>query len=72
MIISIWRAVAEDYAVWDVDVTTEEPAAENLKKSNNTDVAYGLRVVIGGTNLAWYSNRNTAGVAYLNSFSSNR
>jgi hypothetical protein len=72
MIISIWRAVAEDFAVWDVDVTTENPGVEGLRKANNADMAYGLRVVIGGHNFDWYSNRNTGGVAYSNSFNWDR
>ena len=71
--ISIWRAVAEDFAVWDVDVTTEDPGVEGLRKSVSADVAYGMRVVIGGAAADWYdSGGGIAGVAYVSSFTWSR
>jgi hypothetical protein len=42
-ILAIWRAVAEDFAPWDVDVTTEDPGDAYL-------AANGMRAAIGG---AW-------------------
>lgn len=42
----IWQRVAEDYAAFDVDVTTEEPPADALTRSSSTDVTFGTRVVI--------------------------
>jgi hypothetical protein len=47
-IIAIWRAVAEDYAPFDVDITTEDPGPEALRRSSARDVHYGRRVCIGG------------------------
>jgi hypothetical protein len=38
----IWRQVAEDFAPFDVDVTTEEPAAD-------IPLHHWVRVAIGGT-----------------------
>lgn len=50
-----WLQVSEDYAPWNVDVTTEEPAGD-----------HGIRVVISPTN--WYDG-SAGGVAYVGSFS---
>ena len=42
----IWQRVAEDYAPFDVDVTTEAPPADVLVRSSNSDLVFGTRVVI--------------------------
>ena len=63
----IWKRVSEDYAAWDVDVTTEEPPLESLRKSTSTDTAYGIRIVIGGSSYQWLGG-GAGGVAYMNSF----
>jgi hypothetical protein len=42
----IWQRVAEDYAPFDVDVTTEEPPADALTRSSSSDLYFGTRVVI--------------------------
>jgi PKD repeat protein len=60
-----WLRVAEDYAPFDVDVTTEDPGLEGLRKSTTSDTAYGVRVVISPTT-AWYPG--AGGVAYVGSF----
>ena len=62
----IWQRVAEDYLPYGVDVTTEDPGVEALKKSGTGDTAWGVRVVISPTN--WY-NTGAGGVAYVGSFS---
>jgi PKD repeat protein len=61
----VWQRVAEDFAPFAVDVTTEEPAADALRYSGSGDNAYGQRVVISPTN--WYS-ANAGGVSYIGSF----
>lgn len=43
---AIWQRVAEDYAPFDVDVTTEEPPADAITRSSSTDQTFGTRVVI--------------------------
>jgi len=48
MMVDIWRAVAEDYSVFEVDVTTEDPGVEALRKVGTSDTQWGIRVVIGG------------------------
>jgi len=64
-ITKIWQRVAEDFAAYSVDVTTEDPGVEALRRSPSTDQAYGVRVVISPTS-AWYPN--AGGVAYVGSF----
>ena len=66
----IWKRVSEDYAPYDVDVTTEEPALESLRKTSSTDAAFGVRMVIGGSSYDWLG-AGAGGVAYLGSFSWN-
>jgi PKD repeat protein len=43
----VWRSVAEDYAQFDVDVTTEDPGVDALRRTSLSDVNHGMRVVIG-------------------------
>ena len=66
----IWRRVAEDFALFDIDVTTEDPGMDALLKSNSGDANHGIRVVIGGAWTDWYGN-SAGGVAFLNSFDDN-
>jgi PKD repeat protein len=63
----IWRRVAEDYAPWDVDVTTEDPGIEKLRRTSASDVAYGVRCVVGGSSTQWLG-ASAGGVAYVGSF----
>ena len=46
MIQNIWRRVAEDYAAFDVDVTTEQPPLDQMTRSSSTDDSYGARALI--------------------------
>ncbi|MBM7516004.1 zinc-dependent metalloprotease family protein [Nocardioides nitrophenolicus] len=40
----VWARVAEDFAPWDVDVTTQEPLYGGLFRSSASDPTYGARV----------------------------
>ena len=62
----IWQRVAEDFLPYGVDVTTEDPGVEALRRFGTGDVEWGQRVVISPTN--WYSTE-AGGVAYIGSFS---
>ncbi len=42
----IWKIVAEDYAPFDVDVTTEDPGQAAITRSSSGDDLYGTRVVM--------------------------
>ncbi len=66
----IWQSVAEDFAAFDVDVTTQDPGIEALRKTSTSDTVYGKRVCIGGSSMDWYGV-SAGGVAYLNSFNWN-
>ncbi|GBF92242.1 hypothetical protein Rsub_05325 [Raphidocelis subcapitata] len=61
-VIAIWRAVAEDYSPWDVDVTTEDDG------SPLTGV--GVRAAIGGSydSVLGPAASPAGGVAYVNTF----
>ena len=63
---TIWQHVSEDFAAFDVDVTTEEPDIDALRKTSPQDDAYGQRVVIGGSS-SWLGG-SYGGVAQIGSF----
>jgi PKD repeat protein len=42
----VWQRVAEDYAPYDVDVTTQAPAVDSITRSSSTDDVYGTRVLV--------------------------
>ena len=58
-IVAVWREVSEDYAMFDVDITTADPGAALIGN--------GIRVAIGGSYNDWYG-RPAGGVAYVNSW----
>jgi PKD repeat protein len=62
---SIWRLVAEDYAPFDVDVTTEDPGWDAIARSNSGDDVYGTRVVMTIDNFA---SCGCGGFAYVGVF----
>jgi SdrD B-like domain/Calx-beta domain/Metallo-peptidase family M12B Reprolysin-like len=63
----IWQAVAEDFAPFDINVTTEEPNIEDLRNTGNGDERWGKRVVLTQDTDTKITN-GAGGVAYLNSF----
>jgi PKD repeat protein len=63
----IWKRVAEDYAPWEVDVTTEDPGEEALRRTSTGDLQYGVRCVIGGSSTQWLGAA-AGGVAYIGTF----
>ena len=62
----IWQRVAEDFLPYGVDVTTQDPGVDALRRLGTGDDAWGVRVVVSPTN--WY-NTGAGGVAYIGSFS---
>jgi serralysin len=67
---NIWLRVVEDFSPFEVDVTTEYPGLEALRRSSTSDTSFGVRVCIGGSSYDWFE-AGAGGVAYLNSFSWN-
>lgn len=43
---NMWRQVSEDFAPFDVNVTTQDPGQSAITRSDNNDQVYGTRVVI--------------------------
>ncbi|HWI42691.1 MAG TPA: fibronectin type III domain-containing protein [Nocardioides sp.] len=66
----IWRRVAEDYAPFDVDVTTEDPGAAALARSNAEDTAFGVRVAFTDSTAAWGAlcGKGCGGTAMVGTF----
>ena len=69
VIFSVWQRVAEDYAPFDVDVTTQDPGHGPgstghpiIRRDDTNDLQYGTRVVV--TPSKPY-NCNCGGVAYV-------
>ncbi len=62
----IWQRVAEDYAPFDVDVTTEAVSSTLLNRSSTTDTVFGTTVLI--TNSTGVYTCSCGGVAYVGAF----
>ena len=60
----IWKRVAEDFAPFDINVTTEDPGAAALSKTGGSDTQWGTRVVVTED----WDNCGCGGFAYLTSF----
>jgi hypothetical protein len=64
---AVWQRVAEDYASFDVDVTTQAPAESAITRTGASDLQFGTRVLIDPT--SWYqSSCGCGGVAYVGVF----
>lgn len=59
----IWQRVAEDYAPFDIDVTTEAPSPDRLTRSSPADNVFGTTVLI--TNRSGVYDCSCGGVAYV-------
>jgi len=65
-IYQMWTIVAEDYAPFDVDVTTEEPLPDAMLRSSVDDQEYGFRVVITDNPITGICGA-CGGIAYIGS-----
>lgn len=64
----IWQRVSEDYAPFDVDVTTEQPLDPGrITRSSSTDLEFGTEVLITAQSAGLYPC-SCGGVAYLGIF----
>lgn len=63
---NIWRRMAEDFAVFDVDVTTQDPGQAAITRSGAGDTNFGTRVAFSSD--AMKSVCNCGGVAYVGVF----
>lgn len=69
-VLEVWARMAEDFAPFDIDVTTEEPAAGGLFRSSSSDTTYGTRVAFSsGTSISSALCRsNCGGLAWIGTF----
>ncbi len=61
----IWARVAEYFAPFNIDVTTEDPGVSGLTYSNGDTDGFGIRVVITDE---YASNKAYGGIAWVGSF----
>lgn len=70
----VWQMVAEDYAPFEVDVTTEDPGAAAITRTDAADGGYGTRVLMTGSRTMRSSldtvacGEDCGGVAYAGIF----
>jgi PKD repeat protein len=62
----IWQRVVEDFAPFDVDVTTVPPPADRLTRSSGTDGVFGTTVLV--TSRSGVYSCSCGGVAYIGIF----
>lgn len=71
LIQEVWARVAEDFAPFDVDVTTQEPAAGGLWRSATSDTSYGARVAFSsGTSVQSALCGGCGGLGWIGTFDS--
>jgi hypothetical protein len=64
-----WARVAEDFAPFQVNVTTKEPSVTDLINAGGADTRWGIRVVIGAASGAGHPAASSGGIAIVSSFS---
>jgi hypothetical protein len=64
MIQSVWQRVSEDFAPFDIDVTTQDPGTAAIKRSTVADNVYGGRVVITNSPSSDICDGGCGGVSY--------
>jgi len=63
----IWQRVAEDFAPFGINVTTQDLGDDALNNTGGRDNKWGVRAAIGGSSSDWYGS-SAGGVAYINTF----
>ena len=57
--------MSEDYAPFDIDVTTQDPGTAAITRSSSTDEAYGTRVLVTNSDPGVCPSGPCGGVAFL-------
>jgi hypothetical protein len=65
-IVEAWQSAAEDYAPFDVDVTTQRPVATAFSVDYPGDPVFGAIAVV--TNDKWLCTGSCVGIAYFDAF----
>lgn len=68
LIFRIWQRVAEDFAPFGVDVTTEEVGNGAVSRDDEADPTYGVRVVITHSSICGTGCNGIGGMAFLGGF----
>ena len=69
IIIDTWAAVAEDYAIFDVNVTTADPGDAAIDRVDLADLVFGTRALVTAGNASWSPNTcECGGIAYMDVF----
>jgi PKD repeat protein len=63
----IWQRVVEDYSIFDIDITTEEPAPTAIDRAGESDLVYGGRIVVTSSNII-YQYCGCGGMSYVGNF----
>ncbi len=64
---SVWQQIADDFAPFNIDVTTEEPDQAKITRTDSSDQEYGTRLVVSNTDFI-LSACGCGGIAYLGVF----
>ena len=64
---NVWLRVAEDFAPFDVDITTTDPGLAAIDRATSTDSAFGTRVLVTNDSVI-YNQCYCAGIAYVGAF----
>lgn len=64
----VWAIVAEKFAAFDVDVTTENPGAAAYNRTSEDDLTWGDRVVFSSDDAATADACGCPGVAFIGTF----
>jgi hypothetical protein len=67
---SVWQRVSEDYAAFDVDVTTEDPGDAAIDRTSSADQNFGTRALITDNSTASSAlcPSGCGGIAYIDVF----
>lgn len=64
----VWQIVSEDYAPFDVNVTTRWKGTDAMARTSASDTAFGARVIFAGGNNPIYRSCGCGGLAYVGVF----
>jgi len=67
VVIDVWRHVAEDFAPFAIDVTTQDPGVDAIRRTDSADQRFGTRVVVTPTVA---DCDGCGGVAYVGTYDS--
>jgi len=65
---SVWQRMSEDFAVFDVDVTTADPGQAAIDRTSPSDLVFGTRAVITNTHTIYDSCGGCGGIGYNGAF----